>query len=252
MANLKRNILAIAFVVAHISTDAQMRSHDAEQAAWIQAVTSSMVYTEKLYTTKAVVVDADKNGLRAIDVNGLSDFYRNRGWKKVESLQSIGATDANVHIGYEIVTFKAGDESYTQLIIWNQKNGGPLRELEVIGQSVNQRNTTPGMLDAARAEWVRLCNEHDPRKLVGELYTADAMYYNHKPMIVGTEAIAKEYWYMGNSSYQLRLAPIMIEMVSQDLAFEIGQCSGSYNGKYVLVWKKSADKGWQVALDSNI
>ncbi|MEQ9373718.1 MAG: hypothetical protein RIG68_00945 [Imperialibacter sp.] len=252
MANLKRNILAIAFVVAHISADAQMTSHDAEQAAWIQAVTSSMVYTEKLYTPKAVVVDADKNGLRAIDVNGLSDFYRNKGWKKVESLQSIGATDANVHIGYEIVTFKAGDESYTQLIIWNQKNGGPLRELEVIGRSVNQGNVTAEVLDAPRAKWIRLCNEHDPLKLVAELYTADAMYYNHKPMIVGTEAIAKEYWYMGNSSYQLSLTPIVIEMVNPDLAFEIGQCSGSYNGKYVLVWKKSADKGWQVALDSNI
>ncbi|MEQ8535270.1 MAG: hypothetical protein RIB86_25660, partial [Imperialibacter sp.] len=142
MAKLKRNILAIAFVVAHVSADAQMTSHDAEQAAWIQAVTSSMVYTEKLYTPKAVVVDADKNGLRAIDVNGLSDFYRNKGWKKVESLQSIGAIDANSHIGYEIVTFKAGDESYTQLIIWNQKNGGPLRELEVIGRSLNQGNAT--------------------------------------------------------------------------------------------------------------
>jgi hypothetical protein len=61
MAKLKRNILAIAFVVAHISADAQMTSHDAEQAAWIEAVTSSMVYIEKLYTTNAVVVDADKN-----------------------------------------------------------------------------------------------------------------------------------------------------------------------------------------------
>jgi hypothetical protein len=45
---------------------------------------------------------------------------------------------------------------------------------------------------------------------------------------------------------------MIIEAVNQELVFEIGQGSGSYNGNYLLVWKKGEDDVWRILLDSNI
>jgi len=252
MISLMRKVLVIAFLLCDILVYAQSGSHGAEKAAWMNAVTSAEVDLGKKYTDKAIVVHADSEGLKTIDVDNISDFYKNRRWERVESLTSIAAFNAGTHIGYEIITFRANNENYIQLVIWNQKEGKPLRELEVLAKSESEDNVGHEAIDAARDEWIRVCNEHDPLKLVAERYTPDALYYNHKPMVVGTEAIAKEYGYMGNSSYQLNLTPLVTKMATSDLAFEIGQCSGSYQGKYLLVWRKSVKNGWQVAFDSNI
>ena len=96
-----------------------------------------------------------------------------------------------------------------------------------------------------------LCNAHDAHTLVSAMYTPDAIYYNHSGVVRGTEDIARTYSYMNRTSYQLTLTPLAVEVVSGKVALEIGQCSGSYNGKYVIVWVKTGE-GWQVLLDSNV
>jgi ketosteroid isomerase-like protein len=40
--------------------------------------------------------------------------------------------------------------------------------------------------------------------------------------------------------------------VNDNLVYEIGQCKGTYKGKYILVWKKESDGVWRVFIDSNI
>jgi hypothetical protein len=55
---------------------------------------------------------------------------------------------------------------------------------------------------------------------------------------------------MNNPTYQLTLTPIAVEAAGKDIAFEIGQCSGSYGGKYILVWQKIGNN-WKVLFDSN-
>jgi len=57
---------------------------------------------------------------------------------------------------------------------------------------------------------------------------------------------------MSRESYSLRLTPIKTGQVKNNIVLEIGQCSGSYNGKYIIVWKKNALGKWEVFLDSNI
>ena len=56
---------------------------------------------------------------------------------------------------------------------------------------------------------------------------------------------------MNNPKYSLNLTPIVLELVNERIAIEIGQCSGSYNGKYVLVWEKTKDGQWKVLFDAN-
>ena len=99
---------------------------------------------------------------------------------------------------------------------------------------------------------MQYCNAHQVDKLVNELYTKDALYYNHRPMINGRERLIQEYSYMGNPAYKLALKPITVRPFSKDLVVEIGQCEGSYPGKYILIWQRSDQGVWQIALDSNI
>ncbi|CAD5250480.1 MULTISPECIES: DUF4440 domain-containing protein [unclassified Imperialibacter] len=239
-------ILTATYLAASAQVDRQL-----ELAMWANTVASPSGYTEKLYADQAVVIYPEHEGLREVSVDDISEFYKAKRWKNVKTPFSLGITSASPWVDYEVVGFQADEQEYVQLIIWNQKSGKQLRELEVLAKA-DPNAPEAATLDTARAEWIRLCNLHEPKKLVEEMYTPDAMYYNHKPMVTGTDAITKEYWYMSNSSYELSLTPLIVQVVSGDLAFEIGQCSGSYNGKYVLVWTKSQENGWQVALDSNI
>ena len=57
---------------------------------------------------------------------------------------------------------------------------------------------------------------------------------------------------MNNKNYRLKLEPLIVKPVSKNLVFEIGQCSGSYDGKYILVWGKDVDGMWKIIIDSNI
>ena len=99
---------------------------------------------------------------------------------------------------------------------------------------------------------MELCNAHNVPELVEQLYTEDALYYNHKPIIKGTESIIQEYDYMNKPDYQLKLEPRAIEIVNSEMVYEIGQCVGSYSGKYILIWKMVGPGEWKIFLDSNI
>ena len=103
-----------------------------------------------------------------------------------------------------------------------------------------------------RAEWIRLCNAHDANTLIETLYTENTMYYNKGRLLTGRVDLVTEYEYMNNPQYNLTLNPILIEPVSETVVYEMGQCKGSYNGKYLLVWQKNSNGVWKVLFDSNI
>ena len=56
---------------------------------------------------------------------------------------------------------------------------------------------------------------------------------------------------MDSPSYKLQLNPEHIEVVSEDIIYEIGICNGSYPLPYVLVWNKQPDGEWKIYFDSN-
>lgn len=158
---------------------------------------------------------------------------------------------ANAKYEYQIGKFTTADGSnFKQLLILNKAENDN-REFEFVAPS----KATSGIADKInkqREKWITLCNLNNASVLVRELYTSNSIYYNHRPVVVGHDAISKDYVYMNNPNYKLSLSPLKLEIVNETLAFEIGQCSGSYNGKYLLVWQKSKDGDWQVLVDSNI
>ena len=127
-----------------------------------------------------------------------------------------------------------------------------VRELEFTAKNDTAAlNFNEGIAER-RALWIRLCNEHNAEKLVTQLYSENALYFNHKPLVKGTDDLVKEYGYMNYPDYSLTLDPLAVETVADDLIFEIGQCSGSYQGKYILIWKKEPDGIWRIFFDSNV
>jgi len=136
------------------------------------------------------------------------------------------------------------------LIIWTKENESVKKIAEII-YDLTGNLEIPSELAKSRTKWVKLCNEHNAKKLVEELYTVDAIYYNRGRVLRGREQLSNEYGYMDNPAYKLQLNPKHIEMVSDDIIYEIGLCGGSYNLPYILVWKKQQEGNWKIYIDSN-
>ena len=175
---------------------------------------------------------------------------------KILNPQSLFHTVAreNRGIEYELVSYSTSNgKSFTQLLIWQKTADQSKRQLEYTVRITGDYKTENEKdIEGRRLEWIKLCNEHNARNLVESLYSANTLYYNHKPLVKGREDVIHEYGYMNNDRYSLSLHPLHIEYPSADTAIEIGQCRGSYGGKYILVWKKESDGIWRIMMDSNV
>ena len=169
----------------------------------------------------------------------------------VKDVRTISRVAANNKFDYEIGSFKnANDQLMKYVAIWVTSQNTERRTLEFIAETDGNKVDLIE-IDAQRAEWIRLCNAHNAKNLINKVYTKNTMYYNHRPMVVGRENLIPLYSYMNNPNYELTLHPISVEAVSETLVLEIGQCKGSYGGKYILIWQKTTE-GWQVLFDANL
>jgi len=170
----------------------------------------------------------------------------------IDSLKKNYSVKANDRFIYEISSFESADIPYKQITIIEPNNENR-RAFEFIAQAeASSSQKIKEQIQLRRDEWIERCNKHDARDLVTQMYLIDAIYFSHKPVIANRDSLIKEYDYMNNPKYSLHLDPLHVETVTSDLAFEIGRCSGSYNGKYIIVWKKDERAGWGVMIDSNI
>lgn len=155
-------------------------------------------------------------------------------------------------IEYEISeSILESGKSNKHLVIWQTKDTQRQRVFEFTAR-VDNPSENLSELDRRRALWISLCNQNDAQTLIQELYSENTIYYNHKPLVQGRIPLAREYQYMNDKAYELSLQAIMVAPVNKDYVFEIGQCSGSYNGKYILIWRKDEDGQWRIFIDSNI
>ena len=218
---------------------------------WRQKINSGAEDLGQLYTKDAVKVMPNGTILEGRET--ISEHYKVNP-QQVESISSlkniIAVLDSTIL--YEIGSFStSGKKEFAQLVLWRKAHGKLFRELELITPTENTKDLKPE-IDKIRNDWMAVCNAHNTKKLVTEFYSENALYYNHRPMIIGHEAIIEEYGYMNNPNYELTLNPIIFEPVNGSMVFEIGQCSGSYNGNYVLVWQKNDSGEWRIFFDSNI
>ncbi len=152
---------------------------------------------------------------------------------------------------YEIGLLSSDSKSFAVMFITrNDAASGPGIEFLVIYEQKDVPDQ-PSELNASRTEWMRLCNAHQVDQLVTRLYASNAYYYNRGRLLAGTKALAEEYSYMSDPNYSLKLTPKHIAFVTSVIAYEIGQCSGSYPNPYMLLWEKGADGRWVILMDSN-
>ena len=198
------------------------------------------------YTEEAIKIFENASLLQGSQ--NIEDYYK-KNPITTDSTWSSFTIAGNQKFNYEVGGFTFNEETYKHLLITtNEEN--PKRVLEFIAK-VNDTKGSKSEIDAMRKKWMELCNAHNVEGLVRQVYAEKQVYYNHKPAVTDPEALIKEYGYMAHPKYSLKLKPEYFEFVRSDLAFEIGQCSGGYNGKYILIWRKYGDD-WRVLLDSNI
>lgn len=220
------------------------------QQKWMQYINSDIDALGELYIENAVKI----NGAGEV-INGslaIVENYRSQALH-IDSVNTLNKFVAVLDstIIYEIGLFWSTGQNFAHLVLWRNTNGNLQRELEFV-TPIGTKEPNEDEITPSRKQWMSLCNANNAKALVAEMYSENARYYNHKPMVMGRKAITAEYQYMNNPDYQLKLSPLIVEVVNKTLAFEIGQCSGSYPGNYVLVWQKGEDDTWRILLDSNI
>jgi uncharacterized protein (TIGR02246 family) len=110
-------------------------------------------------------------------------------------------------------------------------------------------------------EWSAAAQSKDNAKTLS-YYAEDASAFPfNAPIATGKEQIQKVWTgLMAMPGFSLRFAPTKIEVAkSGDLAYDVGTFELKVNdangklttemGKYVVVWKKQADKQWKVVAD---
>ena len=217
---------------------------------WLETLREQPGELKQMYTSEAIRVFTDGSMLKGD--GQVADWWSGQDLT-VDSLATIALLEPHDDTyRYEIseITLRDGRQ-FRMLVIWNLEWPGPRRELEMV-EAVRPVINYREQLEARRAQWMSHCNAHQVDQLVEELYVPDALYYNHRPMIIGREAIIDTYQYMRNPQYELSLEPLLVAPVNDRLIYEIGQCSGSYPGKYILVWKRDEDGKWWILMDSNI
>lgn len=170
------------------------------------------------------------------------------------------STEANKYRGitYAVNFYKPENAAViVQLVIYEKEGDTELRafEYDAARPILNPENIPDEVneqLKERRKQWMAYCNAHDVPGLVYDLYSHNTMYFNHRPLVKGREALVREYAYMNNEQYSLTLLPRHMTFVNDNTVFEIGQCEGSYNGKYILIWKKEEDGVWRIFIDSNV
>jgi len=224
-----------------------------EFSDWVDAVNKKSVNTIKDFylpeSIKIISSDSTLSGPAEI-----AEFYAFQS-EDIKSISSLFMVKANKekNIDYELIKYETlNGKSYAQLLIWKVKNGDKFREFEFISEISEETHNNEKSITKKRNLWVELCNSHNPENLVNTLYSSNSIYFNHKPIIKGQESLIKEYSYMKDENYKLNLHPLKMFFVNENLVYEIGQCEGTYKGKYILVWKKERDGEWRVFIDSNV
>lgn len=204
---------------------------------------------QSTYDTSAYLIIDDGDILNDIDE---IDTYN----RAMPSYGEVTDTSFLAHVKRKI-KYSVSDRRYEngaeqkRLTIWQSFDDGQVRK--VLEYVADHKEVDLYIdLDDLRDQWMQICSKHNPDSLVRTMYSDNTLYYNHKPLVRGQEALIEEYAYMANKNYQLQLTPEYVEQVNANTIYEIGQCSKSYNGKYILVWKKNDQDEWKIFLDSNI
>jgi len=172
----------------------------------------------------------------------------------LQSIQSDTVIAAHKRRGleYEIGEFlDSKNKKYKHLLIWKTKDSKRKRVFEFV-EKIEPTNILLSEIENRRQLWMELCNKNNAADLINEMYSKNTLYFNHKPIVKGRDLLIQEYQYMNNEKYELTLSPEIVELVNKGFVFEIGQCKGSYNGKYILVWSKAENGKWEIFIDSNI
>lgn len=233
----------------HLKTDIP-KAND-QNDLWLAAVNSQSETLQNLYTPDALKIMEDGSLVEGNKQIAHHYHYTN---SRIEATRTDTVILANGDrkIEYEMGGYHTTNgKKFKHIVIWQRANGDRKRTFEYIAQ-VTSTSYDLSDIDSRRQQWIELCNKHDASALIQEMYSDSTLYYNHKPIVKGREALAKEYSYMNNEKYELSLHPIIVDSVNEEIVIEIGQCKGSYNGKYIIIWKKNQNNKWEVFIDSNI
>ncbi len=181
------------------------------------------------------------------------DFWSNRlmeeGGEPCSMINSVQFVDQS-SVAYVVSHLSIQSTQYAVFSVFERIDRQWIRKLDWV-EEIQSKSTNIHVINATRLEWMKLCNAHMVEELIENKYADSCFYFNRGRLIQGRHNLLEEYGYMKNPDYQLKLQPEYLSAVNDSVIYEIGQCSGSYGGKYVLIWHKISSGQWQIAFDTN-
>ena len=135
---------------------------------WMQAINNKDIeLLSTLYSENAMVLSNKgvdlANRAEILELVPKVDFI-------VKSVSTTKRIKANDHYDYEIGSFVNKDDGLAKhLIIWKTSNNLDIRELEFIVET-DQSKVNLEEINKQRANWMTLCNAHDAKSLIENVY----------------------------------------------------------------------------------
>ncbi len=225
---------------------------DEAETQWLESFNEGNGDVSGFYLKKAVFFPSEGSLIRGRQA--IAAYYRKQRIRhcRFRSITAEARHRAALNLVYEIGYLVAENGTkFKYIVAWREIGDTWARELEAIAKTSEYVVEDASGIERSRQRWIELCRQHDPNVLVKQLYEKNAYYYNRERVLQGTIAIASEYGYMADPGYMLNLAPLSLTFVTSNLAFEIGKCTGTWGGYYLLCWQRGRDGIWRILLDSN-
>lgn len=152
---------------------------------------------------------------------------------------------------FEIGYYVYEKARYGFVIGWKKVDETWLREIDILFKTEDAPEIEVSQINDARNLWMKLSNAHDPKALIQQVYTPDAVYVNQGKVYTGTEEITQRYSYMSNPNWKIQLNAKKTQEIQGNLFFEIGQYISNGTGHYVIIWERQENGEWQACLDFN-
>ena len=160
----KVNLWVLVFLLPSIVATAQRKDTNDR---WVYFFNNKVEFIDSLYLPHAILLTA--NG-EIYDTEGKrEEFYRTLKTMvgTIETINAINRIELTPEVSYEIGFFvNSKNVKFKYLIIWKKVNGEFFREVEMVSKSENEATDVAG-INAARNQWMELCNHHLVKDLEG-------------------------------------------------------------------------------------
>ena len=157
------------------SSDQDFSKLDQIHNAWLKTYNSEGGDLSSYYSDQALLLVAKEKYI--MGKTNINSYFNNerKCQRKVETITPLAEFKDGVDM-YEIGQMVSAKVRYIYMMAWKKTGANWLCELHAFAESTASSDDYSG-IDQMRQKWLSLANAHEPKKLVDQLFSKDAVLY---------------------------------------------------------------------------